>query len=442
MARAGQRLRRAHGLVLLLAMLTPLLAGEGRRGSAARADGRAASLRGGRRAPAPDDSYYAALGVGRTASEDALKRAYRALALRHHPDKGGDPEAFKRVSEAFGVLSDPAKRRLYDAHGKEGVERAAAGGGVAPGGVSAEELFGMFFGGGGGGGGGWGDTAGPATADDTVAALDLSLEELFAGAAKPLALRRRRVCAACGGGGARRNGTRAARCGTCEGQGVVIAERALGGGLVQRVRATCPDCDGDGARLASADRCAGCAGRKTVEETVALSATVAPGSAQGERIVLAGEGNAAPGLAAGDLVLVVRERPHRRFERRGADLVCALRLSLAEALCGFERPIERLDGTALRLRVARGRTTAPGALKRVRGEGMPVRGAGGARGDLFVQVRVDLPDAIDEARLGALERLLAELAPPGPAEAAGAAAASAEGADSAELEDVDLRAGG
>lgn len=374
-----------------------------------------------------DTEYYETLGVGKDATEAQLKRAYRKLALKHHPDKGGSPEKFKQVSEAFSTLSDPRKREVYDRFGKAGVQRTEAGGSPGAGGgmsggmgvASAEDIFNMFFGGGGG-------ARAAEEAEDTELPLDLSLEEMYTGKSAQVRVGRTRVCARCAGKGTK-TGAEAATCTTCEGRGAVLRLRQLGAGMVQQLRVRCPDCEGEGTVVKPSDRCGGCQGRKVVAETAALQVPVPAGISQGEQVVLRGEGSEAPGLRAGDVVLVVREKPHGTYRRQGPNLIAELPLSLSEALFGFERPLRRLDGSALRVRVRRGRPTAPGSVKRVRGEGMPMRGAK-VHGDLYVRLRVDLPSAasLSEEKQRALEALLAEVEGGAAAEEGARGEASAE----------------
>jgi DnaJ family protein A protein 2 len=366
----------------------------------------------GRGSSVDNTALYETLGVSTEASAAQLKRAYRKAALKHHPDKGGSPDKFKRAAEAFSILSDPQKRQLYDRYGMDGVAQesgAGAGGMGAAGGPSAEDLFSMFFGGGGSGMmGGRGQSR---EAADTVVGLDVGLEELFAGAEKRLQLQRTRVCAACDGKGGK-DGKEGRTCKTCAGRGVVLQVRQLGAGILQQIPAECPDCRGEGRVLDAADRCPSCQGARVTRETATVHARIEPGMRQGDQIVLRGEGNEAPGLRAGDVVLVLRERPHPTYQRQGADLVAQLSINLKEALLGFEKGLERLDGRTLRVRVPRGRLTKPGAIKRVPGEGFPVRGAvGGMRGDLYLRVQVELPTAqtLGEERLRALEQLLSEV---------------------------------
>ncbi|KAG8465859.1 hypothetical protein KFE25_005429 [Diacronema lutheri] len=370
-----------------------------------------------------DTEYYETLGVGRDATDAQLKKAYRKLALEHHPDKGGSPDKFKQIAEAFSTLSDPQKRQIYDQYGKEGVRRADAGGAPGAGvGPSAEEMFGMFF------GGGWGGR--PEEAEDILAPLDLTLEDMFVGRSRSVRVERTRVCGECRGKGGK-GGAEGRRCETCDGRGAVIRMRQLGAGMVQQLRTACPDCKGEGKVLKPSERCGACGGRKVTSEAATVAVPVPPGIEQGERIVLRGEGNAEPGLRPGDLVLVVRELAHATYRRQGPHLVAELDVSLREALGGFERPLRRLDGGTLRVRVSRGRLTSPGSVKRVRGEGMPVRAgaASGARGDLYVRLRVRLPSpqVLGETRLRTLESLLAKVE----AEQRGAGAGDGDGAAAA-----------
>lgn len=351
--------------------------------------------------------YYDALGVKPDATEAQLRKAYRKLALKHHPDKGGDPDKFKEINEAFTVLSDKEKRRAYDRFGKEAVNNGGAG----P--SSAEDLFSMFF-----GAGAPGQRRGEPVAQDTVVAIDVPLEELYLGKEKKLRVRRARVCADCKGAGGR-DGTRGRTCDACGGSGVVVRLHRLGAGMVQQVRMHCPQCEGSGRVLAASDRCPKCHGKKVVAETASVTLTVEPGMRAGEQIVLEGMGDEEPGARAGDLVVMLRERAHAYYRRQDAHLVCSLTVSLLEAISGFTRPIDRLDGRRLFLRVPRGQVTRPGSIKRVRGEGMPVRGRPDVHGDLFVRMQVDLPapQVLGEERLRKLEALLADVGPSAAADA-------------------------
>lgn len=371
---------------------------------------------GGTPAAQADTEYYKTLGVSKDADEAQLKRAYRKLALKHHPDKGGDAAEFKRVSEAFSTLSDPEKRKIYDTYGKEGVKRAEAGGSPGMGGMGgmgemgraeAEELFRMFF-------GGSARDSTPQQADDTILALELSLEEIYAGKNRTMRINRERICTRCKGTGAKAGAQRTAPCTTCEGLGRVRGFRRLGLGMVEQVLMRCPACEGGGKVFKQADVCGACAGKKLVQESVTVQVPVPKGVTQGEPIVLEGQGDEAPGLRAGDVVFVVRERRHSAFERQGPNLATKLSVTLSEALFGFEKPLRRLDGKQLRLRVPRGRLTAPGSVKRVRGEGMPIYGGSGGgtlrHGDLYVRVSVDMPavQTLSDEKQRSLERLLAE----------------------------------
>lgn len=380
------------------------------------------------------------LGVSPDATETQLKRAYRKLALKHHPDKGGSPEQFKVINEAFAVLSDSETRRLYDRFGKEGVQQAASGGG--PGGVATpDDLFAMFFGG--------GQPRGPPQTEDTVMPLDISLEELFCGKRVELRIPRQRTCERCEGSGCK-PGKKPSACKTCGGTGIRTHTRSLGAGMVQQVRGRCPDCRGKGTVVDKDNRCTSCAGRRVVEEEKVLEVAVQPGASSGEQIVVEGEGSQAPGTLPGDVVLVLREKPHRHYRRQGADLICLLTVDLAEALGGFKKPIKRLDGTTIHVAMPRGRVTKPGSVKRVVGQGMPIPGRG-LSGDLFLRMQVNLPtiEMLGEERLERLVELMRQGHTPEPSRARGGSgnvgapkSEAVAGADNVidefELEDVDV----
>ena len=356
-----------------------------------------------------------------TATQDEIKKAHRRLALRLHPDKGGDAEKFKEVNEAYDVLKDPKKREIYDAYGEEAIKEGlgGAGGGMPGGGAGGAmaDLFGELFGGGAAGGrrGGkrGGGGGGPAKSDDVVHKLALSLEELYAGATKRLTISRKVPCGACGGAGSR-SGKRYA-CGGCRGTGVQVHVRPLGPGMVQQVQARCGECGGAGYSQPPSDRCGGCGGAGLASERATLEAAVEPGARHGQRVVLRGAaGVSEPGLEPGDVVLVVAQKEHPVFQRPrghgGQDLVAEIELPLLDALCGGGEgaTIKTLDGRALKLSLggAKGGVIRPGAFYCVPDEGMPYPGRPLVKGNLYVRFSVKFPDALDAGAAAALRALL------------------------------------
>lgn len=344
--------------------------------------------------------YYDILGVARDASADALKKAYRKLALEHHPDRNpGNPDAelkFKEAAEAYAVLCDPHKRSRYDQFGHAGVD----GQGGGPSFQSAEDVFAAFgemFGGGGGffdqffGGGGRGRRQRGASLRID---LELTLEEVASGCKKIIDVKRPETCPQCDGSGAKR-GTSKKRCQTCGGHGEVLRNH----GFLQ-IRQTCPQCGGQGELLE--DPCGKCKGRGVVPKAAPITITVPPGIADEQVSRIHGQGE--PGVDGGppgDLVVVLHVKPHPIFVRNGDDLVTQTHISYRQAVTGDEIDVPTITGEAAMLKIPGG--TQPGERLRLRGQGMP-RADGYGRGNLVVQVQVDVPKKISPEQEELLRR--------------------------------------
>ena len=335
--------------------------------------------------------YYQVLGLSRDASQREIKAAYRQLARRHHPDVNKeDPEAeerFKEIGEAYAVLSDPQKRARYDRFGHE-----------APGGFWPDmadfdpfSIFDMFFG------------RGPGTrtvvrGEDLRYDMAITLEDVFTGAEREIAIERLGVCGHCGGDGAE-PGTAPQTCPLCHGTGQVRRVQSTFFGHFSTVT-TCPDCGGTGQYIAR--RCSACGGRGVTREQVTKSVRIPPGIDDGQRMRYAGEGNAAPGGVPGDLYVRVFVRPHEQFERRGADIVYEQRVTIAQAALGHTLEVPTLGGPC-ELTIPPG--TQSGESFSLRGKGLPLlRGRG--EGDQYVVVTVETPTGLTERQ----KELLTEFA--------------------------------
>jgi molecular chaperone DnaJ len=332
--------------------------------------------------------YYEVLGVARTATEVEITKSYRSLAMKHHPDRNpGDAEAevrFKEIAEAYEVLRDQTKRRVYDAHGHDGLRGAGqpqsgfGGGGL---GDLFDDLLGSFF-----GGGGRGRTAqrGPRPGRDVQAILDIDLVEAATGVKKSQAIPREDVCATCSGTGAK-PGTKPSQCKRCGGQGAVIIQH----GPISMQQA-CRACDGRGTVIT--DPCGGCRGNGKVERRETLEVEIPPGVDTGNRIRYAGGGDAGdPGAPRGDLEFVIRVREHKFFHRDGHNLICQWPVSFARAALGGPIEITTLTGQKVTHELPRGTQTHE--VIRIAGHGMP-NPRGGRKGDLLVQVVVETPTAL------------------------------------------------
>jgi DnaJ family protein A protein 2 len=349
--------------------------------------------------------YYEWLGVPTDAPEGDIKKAYRRLALQYHPDKNPSPEAaerFKEVAMAYEVLSDEERRREYDHQGdREATPRRPGpgpdGGGAASthpsGGPSGggydydggarfdpEDVFAHFFGGTFGAGATW-----RLRGEDVGHALAVSLEDLYTGRRRRVALTRQVVCAPCGGTG-RKPGGDPTTCRDCRGEGVRVVARRLGPGLVQQMPTTCATCRGAGVAAATEDECAGCHGRRVRRERVVLDVPLEPGMKHHYTLPLLGMGDQHPDIhTPGDVVIVLKEQPHPRFVRRGQNLHYRAVVSPEAARTGGTLRIQHLDGRILTVDHAPGEAVA-GATRVVPGEGWPrCRRPGEPPGDLVVE---------------------------------------------------------
>ncbi|CAM9264194.1 unnamed protein product [Chrysoparadoxa australica] len=349
--------------------------------------------RGGPRGEVDTDEFYNTLGVKKDANESEIKKAYRKLALKNHPDKGGDPEKFKEITLAYEVLSDPEKRKQYDQYGKEGINEEGGPG------HSPEDIFSMFFGGGGRRG-----PSGPRKGEDLVHPLKVSLDDLYNGKTCRLAITRDKVCGACEGRGGKPGAEKP--CSGCRGQGVTIQYRQIGPGMVQKIQAACSDCKGEGKTIPSKDKCKECSGKKVVKERKVLEVHITKGMKNGQKITFSGEADEAPGMLPGDVIFVVQEKEHATFKRKGADLLIQRKLTLGESLCGFHFVIEHMDGRILRVSNKPGEVVKPDQIKMIDSEGMPHHGNPYTKGRLFILFKVQFPDTLSESDVKQLSVLL------------------------------------
>ena len=326
--------------------------------------------------------YYEVLGVDKNASEAELKKAYRRLAMKYHPDRNPDDkqaeENFKEAKEAYEVLSDAQKRAAYDQFGHAGVDPSMGGGGFRGGagfGDIFDDIFGDIFGGGARRGG-----ERVYRGADLQYNLELTLEEAVFGTETKIRVPVLVTCEVCDGSGAKA-GTKPTTCPTCGGLGQVRMQQGF-----FSVQQTCPRCRGTGQIIA--DPCGNCHGEGRVEEHKTLSVKIPSGVDSGDRIRLSGEGEAGiNGGPAGDLYVQIRVKPHPIFEREGADLHCEVPITIGTAALGGELEVPTLDG---RVKLKIPAETQSGKLFRLRGKGVtPVRG--GMTGDLICRAVVETP---------------------------------------------------
>lgn len=357
--------------------------------------------------PEQKRDYYEVLGVSKGASDDEIKKAYRKLAKKYHPDMNpGDKEAegkFKEVNEAYSILSDKEKRARYDQFGHAGVDPNYGAGG--PGGgfggfdmgdIDLGDIFGSFFGGGFGGFGGGGQRRnGPQKGESLRANLTITFEEAAFGCEKEINLNRTEECDACHGSGCE-PGTTAETCPDCRGTGVVRVQQRTGGFAFSST-APCSRCRGTGKIIHSP--CKSCGGSGSVKKSKRITVTIPAGIDDGQAISLRGQGNAGKnGGPAGDLIVGVRVKPHPQFRRDGTTVLYEQPVSFFQAAMGAELEIPTIDG---KVKYTLPAGTQPGTTFRLRGKGIPeLRGRG--RGDQYVTVRVQVPTSLNGEQKEAL----------------------------------------
>lgn len=343
------------------------------------------------------DDFYGVLGVARNASSQEIKKAYRKLAMKYHPDRNTDnpnaEEKFKVIQEAYAILSDEQKRAAYDQFGHAGVDQSMGGGGH-PGGDSFSDVFGDVFGDIFGGGGGRGRRQSQVRRGaDLRYNLDLSLEDAVSGIETKIRIPSSVNCKPCKGSGSRGGGS--TLCSTCGGHGQVRMQQGM-----FSVQQTCPTCRGSGSVIK--DPCSKCRGTGKTREEKTLSVKIPAGVDTGDRIRLSGEGEAGDHNGpSGDLYVQVNVNDHPIFTRDGADLYCEMPISYATAALGGELEVPTLSGK-VKLKIPS--ETQTGKLFRLRGKGVkPVRG--GPIGDLMCRVSIETPVNMTAEQKGLIEQL-------------------------------------
>ena len=359
--------------------------------------------------------YYEVLGVDKNASADEIKKAYRKLAVKYHPDKNpGDKEAeekFKEAAEAYSILSDADKKAKYDQFGHAGVDGAGPdfSGGFGNLNDILNDLFGGAFGGGFGGfsgfGGGFGGGRGGQRQQrvyrgrDIRVRVKLTLEEIAKGVEKEISIEKSVPCSECGGRGAK-NSADIKTCSACGGTGQV--QRVVNSLFGQTVTySTCQQCGGEGKVITNP--CRSCGGSGLVRKRETIKVKIPAGVEAGMQLTIAGEGHAAKNNGInGDLLVVIEEQEHPDFKREGNNLYYTKIVSLPEAILGAEVEIPCLDGPR-RIKIDAG--TQSGTVTRINGKGLPTVNGYGGTGDLYVKIAVWIPKKLDKEDKAVIESL-------------------------------------
>lgn len=357
-------------------------------------------------------NYYETLGVDKKATKDEIKKAFRTLAHKYHPDKkGGDTEKFKEVNEAYTVLSDDAKRAQYDTYGQTfaGANGGGAGGfdgfggfdfsgfanggGFSAGGQEFDlgDLFGEFFGG--------GRRGASQRGRDISIDIELSFEEAIFGVERSILLNKVSVCETCSGSGAKK-GSELTECKTCNGKGKIREMKRSIFGSIEMTK-SCETCNGNG--KVPKEKCDTCLGQGILKKENEIKIKIPSGIDNGEMIRLTGHGEAVRGGQSGDLYIKTHVKKHKTFHKEGRDLVMNLDIKLSDALLGAEYDIQTLDGLS-KLKIPEGVNT--GDILQIKGKGVPEQGR--SRGDILVNIKVVMPKKLSREAKDAIQKLQAE----------------------------------
>ena len=327
-----------------------------------------------------DTHLYDVLEVSPDVSDTDLRRAFKKMALKYHPDKNPDPSAtekFQQVNEAYEILKDPQKRKTYDQFGMEALRGEGNG--------RFDDIFSQFF------------NFGPRPdrahrrqrTRDLSHVVKVSLEDLYNGKEITLKITRNVVCTKCKGSGCK-EGKSPIKCPDCGGRGQKVIEQRSGP-MISRTITTCPKCKGTGESVDPKDKCEHCNGQKIEEEKKIITVHVEPGMEDGDQITFPGCSDEAPDAETGDLIIILRLKKHSVFTRNHDDLLITKNITLSEALLGTRFAIDHLDGRKIVVSTDPNQVIVPNSVKLIEREGMPRRGNQFEKGNLFVKFEIDFP---------------------------------------------------
>jgi len=342
--------------------------------------------------------YYSVLGVARDASPSQIKKSYRELSLKYHPDKNpGDKTAadkFVEIGNAYEVLSDEEKRRIYDQYGEDGLKQGGGGGFKF---TNPFDIFSNF----GFGGGQHQQHAEQRKGPNVEIPLEVTLKELYLGAEINVGHKKQVLCHKCRGTGAK-DPDDVHVCPECKGSGTKVYTQQLGPGFITQTQKTCERCNGKGKVIKST--CPFCAGKKTSVDDSTFRVEVERGMPDGHSIVFHQESDESPEITPGDVIFKITTSPHKKFERKGNDLFMKMNISLLEALVGFSKNIRHLDDHEVI--VKRDEITKPGEVIVIQEEGMPIHNYPSQKGSLYIEFSIKMPTKLTEEQKEGFKKLL------------------------------------
>lgn len=338
------------------------------------------------------ENLYDILGVQKSASLDDIKKSYKKLAIKHHPDKGGDEEIFKKISNAYNILSDEQKRAEYDLGGRMG--------GQAGGGFKAEDFFSQFFKDRSKGFGGDPFSKGRKKGSSIQYQIDMTLEEIYSGASKKVEFYRYLMCNYCGGNGSL-NGNSFSTCNLCRGSGTILMQHGH-----FHIENTCHVCNGRGSTISK--ECNGCHGAGIEKTFTSLLVDIPKGVPHGRKTAIAGYGHFPSGGNgdSGDLYIFVNQLPHENFERDGDNIVYKAKISFTKAALGGKVEVPTLEGKKIAFDMQE--CTPSNKLFRLKNKGLPSSISKGNFGDLLVVSEIEMPQSFTEKEINLLRELSEE----------------------------------
>ena len=346
-----------------------------------------------------DTQLYDTLGVNKTDNANTIKKAYRKLAMKYHPDKNKTKEGeqkFKEISAAYDILSDEEKRKTYDTMGLEGVKQMNSGRANA----NPFNMFEQMFGGNPFGGGPFGGIR-KTRSRDRIEEIEISLEDFYNCTLLDVNLHKKSICKLCNGRGGLFD-TSVTKCNTCQGKGKILRIVQIGPGMVTQTEAICPECNGRGKKIKENELCLKCRGSCLMDEEVKLPLQIEKTSREGDKIVFKNMTNAVADVdEQGDLILILKEKKHKKFKRQGDNLFVTLEISLVESLCGFCIPLKFLNNEIINIKS--NHIIQPNMKMKIIGKGMPTFHG---YGDLVIDFEVNFPNYLGEERKMYLKKLL------------------------------------